>query len=130
MKTKIGEDNFGLLYLASIQSLSEELAHATAAIARNDIAALEGHIAAQQNLCAQLLTLNRTYGPLRQDCTAWSAVAAALQTLKQHNRVYATLLAMSARSHRALLALCRAYKNASSHSADQDPTLRKLSCEV
>jgi DNA-binding GntR family transcriptional regulator len=127
MQTKVDKKEFGLLYLATIQSLSEELAHATAAIARNDLAALERHIAAQQGLCAQLFMLQRTFHPLMRDCSTWPTIAAALRTLKQRNRVFSTLLAMSGRSHRVLLALCNAF---SSRSADRDLTVRKLSCEV
>jgi hypothetical protein len=126
----IDEEKLGSEYLITVQSLGEELASATAAIARNDIEALESHIASQQKLCDQLLSLNKLGHPLRVDSAAWSSVAGALQTLLRNNQVYSKLLATSGRAHQLLLTLCRAYKDSSKHVAEQDSNTQALSCEV
>jgi hypothetical protein len=114
-------------YLITVQSLSEELARATAAIARNDVDALEKHIETQQRLCAQLLSLV-SHHPVREGLAGWHPVPGVLRTLVRNNQVYSTLLETSGRSHRVLLTLCKSYKDSSNHAADRDA--RKLSCEV
>jgi hypothetical protein len=128
-EAKIDIEKLGSEYLMCVQSLSEELACATAAIARNDIESLEKHIESQQKLCAQFLSLDRFHHP-RENSAAWSRVRGALRTLIQNNQVYSKLLATSSRSHQVLLTLCNAYTDSSSHTADRNPIARTLSCEV
>jgi hypothetical protein len=129
-KTTIVEEKLGSEYLTSIRSLGEELAYATAAIARNDIEALEKHIASQQELCNQLLSLDKFIDYLRETPAAWSSVKEALRTLMRNNQVYSRLLTHSGRSHQVLLTLCKAYKGSWKQVAEQDPSTRTLSCEV
>jgi hypothetical protein len=130
LKATIDKEKFGSEYLIVVQSLSEELVGATAAIARNDVGALEKHIESQQKLCAQLLSLEELRQLLQTNSAAWTSVICALRTLVQNNRVYETLLTTSGRSHRVLLALCKSYKDSSSHAADRDQIAGKLSCEI
>ncbi len=117
-------------YLTSIQSLSEELAYATAAIARDDIEGLEKHIDAQQSLCAQLHTLLKSAKKPPASQAARTSLNRALLSLARNNQVYSKLLVASGRSHGALLTLCKAYNDNSSHAAEQVSIARSLSCEV
>jgi hypothetical protein len=117
-------------YLATVQSLSEEICGATAAIARNDLKALVGHIESQQKLSAQLLALDAYHPHLRSDPVVWFPILSALRKLAQHNRVYSALLAYSGRSQRILLTLCNAYNESCSHASGQSQDTPKLSCEV
>jgi hypothetical protein len=128
-KATIVQRKFGSEYLTSIRSLSDELACATAAIARNDIEALENHIASQQELCDQLLSLDKFRHYLRETPTAWSSLREALRTLIRNNQVYSKLLTHSGRSHQVLLTLCKTYKGSWKQVAGQDPNTRTLSCE-
>ena len=130
LKATIDKEKLGSEYLIVVQSLSEELACATVAIARNDIEALDKHIAAQQTICAQLLSLATSRQQLQANPVAWSSVTCVLRTLIHNNMVYSALLAASGRSHQVVLALCRVYKESSAHAADQDQITRTLSCEV
>lgn len=117
-------------YLSCIQSLSEELACATVAIAENNLPALEAHIAAQQTLCAQILVFDKMQSQLMAYTSTQSAVTAAWQHLLRNKQVYAKLVAASGRAHHVLLTLCRTYDDSSSHAADQALSARSLSCEV
>jgi hypothetical protein len=130
LKATIDEEKLSSEYLITVRSLSKELASATAAIARNDIEALESHIASQQKLCDQLLSLNKPGHPLRVDSVAWPSLADALQTLFRNNQIYSKLLTASGRANQVLLTLCRAYKDSSKHVAEQDSNTQVLSCEV
>lgn len=122
-------EKLGVEYLTLIQLLSEELACATAAIARNDLEALKKHVESQQILCAQLLALDNSRHRL-QASPALSSVQNALRTLKQNNRIYSALLAASGRSHQVILALCKAYQVSSHHVSEQVRSACTLSCEV
>jgi hypothetical protein len=129
MSTRVDRDKLGSQYLATIQSLSGELAGATAAIGRNDISALERHVEAQQDLCAQILGMLKLHPSLPEECCGLPPIISALRELRQNNRVYSALLTMSGRSHRVLMALCNSYRG-SCNSVDHTPTSRKLSCEA
>jgi hypothetical protein len=122
--------SIGSEYLKSIQSLSEELACAADAIARNDVKALEKHIEVQQTLCAHLLSLDRFRQLLHADHATWNTISDALRTLNRNNQIYSKLLAASGQSHRVLLTLCKTYVDSSSHVAERTPVVRALSCEV
>ena len=106
-------------YLLCVQSLSEELACATDAIAHNDIKALERHIESQQKLCAQLLALDRFPQLLSANSTTWPAIRATWRTLIRNKQIYSKLLAISGHSHQVLLTLCKAYRDTPSHAAEQ-----------
>lgn len=123
-------EKLGSEYLTSVQLLSEEFACATAAIARNDLEALEKHIEFQQNLCARLLSLDRLNEPLSANSAVWSSVQEALRTLIRNKQIYSKLLVASGRSHQVLLTLCKAYNGSLSNPDESNPVARSLSCEV
>jgi hypothetical protein len=128
MKTTIEVDKFETMYVAAIQSLGEEFARATAAISGNNLNSLEHGIAAQQTLCAQLTILQRSCDFTKLSPAARVAIKAALRKMQQDKQVFAALLEISGRSHRIMLAVCRAYRSVETHSGQ--PFGRKLSCEV
>jgi hypothetical protein len=128
-KATIDIEKLGTDSLTLVQSLSEELAGATAAIARNDLEALKKHVESQQKLCAQLLSLGKSHHPLRAN-SASSSVKDALRTLIQNNRVFSVLLATSGRSHQIILTLCKAYQDSSCGVSGRTQSARTLSCEV
>jgi hypothetical protein len=117
-------------YLLCVQSLSEELACATVAIAHNDVKALERHVESQQRLCAQLLALDGSPRLLSANSTTWPVIRAAWRALIRNKQIYSKLLAISGHSHQVLLKLCKAYGDSPSHAAEQNPIARSLSCEA
>jgi hypothetical protein len=127
MRTTV-EDKVEPMLVASIQSLGDEFARATAAISSNDLNSLEQRIAVQQTLCAHLAILQRSCDFTKLSPAARVAIAAALRMMQQNKQVFAALLAMSGRSHRIMLAVCRAYRSAEVQTGQ--PFCRKLSCEV
>jgi hypothetical protein len=129
-EAKIYIEKLGSEYLTSVQLLSEEFACATAAIARNDLEALEKHIKFQQDLCARLLALDRLHEPPSANSAVWSSVQVALRTLIRNKQIYSKLLVTSSLSHQVLLTLCNAYNDSSSHAAERSPIARSLSCEI
>lgn len=129
-ETKFDLEEIASKYLASVQSLTEEISGATAAIARNDIESLVKHIESQQKFCAQLLTLDSYRSHLSSNPLAWCPILSALRTLVQRNQVFSALLAYSGRSHRILLTLCNAYNDSASHPTDRSQSPSTLSCEV
>jgi Mg2+ and Co2+ transporter CorA len=128
-KATIDIEKLGTEYLTLVELLSDELARATAAIARNDLEALKKHIESQQNVCAQLLALVNSRPYLRAN-SPLSSVKDMLRTLIQNNRVYSALLATSGRSHQVILTLCKAYQESSCHGSERTQSARTLSCEV
>jgi hypothetical protein len=128
MKTTVELDKFERMYVATIQSLGEEFARATTAISDNDLNSLERRIAAQQTLCAQLAILQGTCDFNTLSPAARVAISAALRKMQQDRQVFGALLVISGRSHRIMLAVCKAYRSVETHSGQ--PFGRKLSCEV
>jgi hypothetical protein len=127
---KLDVEKLASEYLTSVQSLSEEIAGAVSAIARNDLEALKKHIGSQQRLSSRLLELDSSRHYLSANPAVWAPIASALQTLIRNNRVYSALLVFSGCSHRILLTLCKAYNDSSSQAADRSQAAPTLSCEV
>ena len=117
-------------YLEAVESLSREIAAATAAIARNARQALARHVETQQECCLRLCALDGHRARLRAEAPDWPVIETALRTLAERTRVFAALLAYSGRSQRILLSLCHLYRQALGLPALSASGAAPLSCEV
>jgi len=115
--------------VADIRQLCVEFQQAIAALASDDVAALEAGIENQENLTNQLRDWFRTQ-PGKEQAPVINP--ADLKELINLTRVYSSLLTRSIRTTRLRMALCRTYQQQqfSNATLPQPETTPSLSCEV
>jgi len=116
--------------IARVQELSRQLSLAISAIGRNDVAQLQGSIAAQESLCCELTNVDWPSSPLATESALFADLRAAQVELAQMNRVYAAVLKRAQRSAALMTALYRSFGEG--YANDAPPPVEKptLSCEV
>ena len=116
--------------VADIRHLCVEFQQAIAALASDDVAALEAGIENQENLTNQLRDWFRTQPGKEQARVKINP--ADLKELINLTRVYSSLLTRSIRTTRLRMALCRTYQQQqfSNATLPQPETTPSLSCEV
>jgi len=115
--------------VADIRQLCVEFQQAIAALASDDIAALEAGIENQENLANKLQDWFRTQPAEKSEV---KINPADLKELVNLTRVYSSLLTRSIRTTRLRLALCQTYQQQqfSNTTLPQPETTPSLSCEV
>jgi len=115
--------------VADIRQLCVEFQQAIAALASDDIAALEAGIKNQENLANKLQDWFRTQPAEKSEV---KINPADLKELVNLTRVYSSLLTRSIRTTRLRLALCQTYQQQqfSNTTLPQPETTPSLSCEV
>lgn len=114
--------------VADIRQLCVEFQQAIAALACDDLPALEAGIENQENLAAKLQDWFRS-----QPLCALPEIKinpSDLRELINLTRVYSSLLTRSIRTVRLRTALCRTYQQQFSTALPQPETTPSLSCEV
>ena len=116
--------------VADIRQLCVEFQQAIAALASDDVAALETGIENQENLVNQLQDWFRAQPA--QEKSVIKIDAADLKELINLTRVYSSLLTRSIRTTRLRMALCQTYQQQqfSNTTLPQPETTPSLSCEV
>ena len=116
--------------VADIRQLCVEFQQAIAALASDDIAALEAGIENQENLANKLQDWFRTQ-PAKEKSEV-KINPADLKELINLTRVYSSLLTRSIRTTRLRMALCQTYQQQqfSNTTLPQPETTPSLSCEV
>ena len=115
--------------VADIRQLCVEFQQAIAALASDDIAALEAGIENQENLASKLQDWFRAQPAEKSEV---KINPADLKELINLTRVYSSLLTRSIRTTRLRLALCQTYQQQqfSNTTLPQPETTPSLSCEV
>ena len=116
--------------VADIRQLCVEFQQAIAALASDDIAALEAGIENQENLTNKLQDWFRAQPA--QEKSEVKINPADLKELINLTRVYSSLLTRSIRTTRLRMALCQTYQQQqfSNTTLPQPETTPSLSCEV
>ena len=116
--------------VADIRQLCVEFQQAIAALASDDVAALETGIENQENLTNKLQDWFRTQP--EQEKSEVKINPADLKELINLTRVYSSLLTRSIRTTRLRMALCQTYQQQqfSNTTLPQPETTPSLSCEV
>ena len=116
--------------VADIRQLCVEFQQAIAALASDDVAALEAGIENQENLINKLQDWFRTQPA--QEKSEIKINPADLKELVNLTRVYSSLLTRSIRTTRLRMALCQTYQQQqfSNTTLPQPETTPSLSCEV
>jgi len=115
--------------VADIRQLCVEFQQAIAALASDDIAALEAGIENQENLANKLQDWFRAQPAEKSEV---KINPADLKELANLTRVYSSLLTRSIRTTRLRMALCQTYQQQqfSNTTLPQPETTPSLSCEV
>jgi len=115
--------------VADIRQLCVEFQQAIAALASDDVAALEAGIENQENLANKLQDWFRTQPAEKSEV---KINPADLKELVNLTRVYSSLLTRSIRTTRLRMALCQTYQQQqfSNTTLPQPETTPSLSCEV
>ena len=115
--------------VADIRQLCVEFQQAIAALASDDISALEAGIENQENLANKLQDWFRAQTVEKSEV---KINPADLKELINLTRVYSSLLTRSIRTTRLRMALCQTYKQQqfSNTTLPQPETTPSLSCEV
>ena len=115
--------------VADIRQLCVEFQQAIAALASDDIAALEAGIENQENLANKLQDWFRAQPAEKSEV---KINPADLKELANLTRVYSSLLTRSIRTTRLRMALCQTYQQQqfSTTTLPQPETTPSLSCEV
>jgi len=115
--------------VADIRQLCVEFQQAIAALASDDVAALQAGIENQENLANKLQDWFRTQPTEKSEV---KINPADLKELINLTRVYSSLLTRSIRTTRLRMALCQTYQQQqfSNTTLPQPETTPSLSCEV
>jgi hypothetical protein len=118
-----------------VRALSREIESALAAIENNDLSRLQFHIAAQEELCHELLpvahgSVSSTHGNEPGARTPDQEMRQAYKELAQLNRIYAAVLKRARKTAALMAAIYRAHRQGYDLTPSATANHHTWSCEV